>query len=131
MINSIFKDIGQHEKSSTVVRGFFINSFQKWTLICSGGLYLLLVLLALSTLIFAQGWLELIAIVLMFSCMLSAILSLVPTIADIIKVLRKPFKSFLDSATSVASEDYQLATLLSKYDEDQLSYVKRTAIIRK
>ncbi|WP_316364675.1 hypothetical protein [Candidatus Thiodiazotropha sp. CDECU1] len=121
-IESIFKEISDHDAPADLKIKLYDNNFQKWTLIISSGSFIVALFIALLTAnIEIEGERQkLTVLVLIVISQIGAILYLLAIPIEAIKIARKPSKHFLEPVGTSTNKDFKLAQSLSRYEESLL-----------
>jgi len=125
-IESIFKDIWEHDGAVREKATPYQNNFQKYTFWGMVGFFVLALLIAISTKIIGPfSWQKIVALLLVAFSQISALLYQLSFIFQGFKVFQEPTRYFLEPISKSSAKDYELATSLIRFDDSQLVYAKK------
>ncbi len=129
-LETIFQDIWEHDGSTKEKSRPYQNDFQKYTFWAMISLFILAILLAVSTRFIGPfPWQKLIALAFVALSQISALLYQMSFIFQGVKVLKEPARHFLEPVTKSSAQDFELATSLSRFEESHLEYAKNRLLM--
>ena len=123
-LESIFKEIWEHDSSLRTKGNAYLSPFQKWTFWLMFIFFGLALLLALSTRIQLYDWQKPFALLLALLAQITGVLNQLSFVYEGIKIFRAPARHFLEPVTESSAKDYKLAESFSRFTETQLFYAK-------
>lgn len=123
-LDSIFREIWEHDGNPKERGKAYLNPFQKWAFWLMFGFFIAAILVALSTKLEVFFWQKPTALILILLAQISGLLYQASFIFEVFKVFKAPARHFLEPITESSVRDFELADSFSRFTESQLYYVK-------
>ncbi|WP_417534350.1 hypothetical protein [Marinobacterium stanieri] len=123
-LESMFKEIWEHDSSLKAKGKAYLSPFQKWTFRLMFIFFGLAVLIALSTKIHLYDWQKPFALFLSLLAQVTGVLHQFSFVCEGVKIFKAPARHFLEPVTESSAKDYKLAESFSRFSETQLFYAK-------
>jgi hypothetical protein len=123
-LDSIFREIWEHDGNPREKGKAYLNPFQKWTFWLMFGFFGLAVIMALSTKIEIYDWQKPIALILVLLAQITGLLYQLSFVFEAFKIFKAPTRHFLEPVTESSVRDFELAESFSRFTESQLYYAK-------
>lgn len=131
-LESIFKDIWEHDGDEKKKARPYHTKFQKVTFRLMLFFFVSALLVALSTWVVGPyQWQKFTALLLVALCQLTSLAYQLSFVFDGIKIFKAPARHFLEPVTKSSARDYGLANSMARFKKDQLSYAKNRLELEK
>ncbi|WP_355662292.1 hypothetical protein [Halomonas salifodinae] len=123
-LDSIFREIWEHDGSPKEKGKAYLNPFQKWTFWLMFAFFCVAILIALSTKIEVYDWQKPSALILALMAQITGLLYQLSFVFEAFKIFKAPARHFLEPVTESSVRDFELAVSFSRFSESQLYYAK-------
>ena len=123
-LDSIFREIWEHDGNPREKGKAYLNPFQKWTFWLMFVFFGLAIIVALSTKIEIYDWQKPTALILALLAQITGLLYQLSFVFEAFNIFKAPARHFLEPVTESSVRDFELAESFSRFTESQLYYAK-------
>jgi hypothetical protein len=123
-LDSIFREIWEHDGNPKEKGKAYLNPFQKWTFWLMFSFFGVAMIIAVSTKVEVYDWQKPIALILVLLAQISGLLYQLSFVFEAFKIFKAPARHFLEPVTESSVRDFELAESFSRFTESQLYYAK-------